>query len=141
MPRHEILGRGDAELDATVHLSLYRVGIDDHAAVHRTHDTVDGDVAEAAVRFLNDLLAFLLIAAAVYFFVVKPINALMARRKTEPDVDSPTKDCPECLSSIPVGARRCAFCTAEVVPFANADERIAFGVDQAPNGGKMRHRL
>lgn len=63
-------------------------------------------------KFLNDLLAFLLIAAAIFFFVVKPINALMARRKTEPDVDSTTKDCPECLSSIPSAARRCAFCTA-----------------------------
>ena len=63
-------------------------------------------------QFLNDLLAFLLIAAAVYFFVVKPVNALMARRKTGTEVESTTKDCPECLSSIPTGARRCAFCTA-----------------------------
>lgn len=63
-------------------------------------------------QFMNDLLAFLLIAAALFFFVVKPVNALMARRKTEPDVESTTKDCPECLSSIPSGARRCAFCTA-----------------------------
>lgn len=65
-------------------------------------------------RFLNDLVAFLLVAAAVFFFVVKPINALMARHKTEPDVESKTKDCRECLSSIPAAARRCAFCTAEV---------------------------
>jgi large conductance mechanosensitive channel len=64
--------------------------------------------------FLNALLTFLLISAAVFFFVVVPINALMARRKTEPDVESPTRDCPECLSSIPAAARRCAFCTAEV---------------------------
>lgn len=63
-------------------------------------------------QFLNDLLAFVLIAAAVFFFVVKPINVLMARHKTEPDVESTTKECPECLSSIPSGARRCAFCTA-----------------------------
>lgn len=63
-------------------------------------------------QFLNDLLAFILISAAVFFFVVKPINALMARHKTEPEVESTTKDCPECLSSIPTGARRCAFCTA-----------------------------
>lgn len=63
-------------------------------------------------QFLNDLLAFLLIAAAVFFFVVKPANALMTRRKTQPDVESTTKDCPECLSNIPTGARRCAFCTA-----------------------------
>lgn len=62
--------------------------------------------------FLNDLIAFVLIASAVFFFVVKPINALMARHKTEPEVESTTKDCPECLSSIPSGARRCAFCTS-----------------------------
>lgn len=66
--------------------------------------------------FLNALVAFVIIAAAVFFFVVVPINALMARRKTEADVESLTRECPECLSSIPVGARRCAFCTAEVAP-------------------------
>jgi large conductance mechanosensitive channel len=65
-------------------------------------------------EFLNAVLAFVLISAAVFFFVVVPINALMARRKTETDVESTTRDCPECLSSIPVAARRCAFCTAEV---------------------------
>lgn len=63
-------------------------------------------------QFLNDLIAFFLIAAAIFFFVVKPINVLMARHKTEPEVESTTKDCPECLSSIPSGARRCAFCTS-----------------------------
>jgi large conductance mechanosensitive channel len=63
-------------------------------------------------QFINDLIAFILIAAAVFFFVVKPVNALMARRKSEPDVESPTKECAECLSNIPEGARRCAFCTA-----------------------------
>ena len=65
-------------------------------------------------QFLNDLLAFLLIAAAIFFSVVKPINALMARLKTQPDVESPTKACPECLSNVPTGARRCAFCTATI---------------------------
>jgi large conductance mechanosensitive channel len=64
--------------------------------------------------FLNALIAFVLVAAAVFFFVVKPINALMARRKTQPDVDSTVKACPECLSNIPAEARRCAFCTAAV---------------------------
>jgi len=68
--------------------------------------------------FLNQVISFLGIAAAVFFFVVKPVNALMARRKTEPDVDSTVRECPECLSSIPAGARRCAFCTAVVVPSA-----------------------
>lgn len=64
--------------------------------------------------FLNSVITFISIAAAVFFFVVKPVNMLMARRKTEPEVESTTKQCPECLSSIPVGARRCAFCTATV---------------------------
>jgi large conductance mechanosensitive channel len=61
--------------------------------------------------FVNAVVAFVTIAAAVFFFVVKPINALMARRKTEPPADEPTRPCPECLSEIPVAARRCAFCT------------------------------
>jgi large conductance mechanosensitive channel len=64
--------------------------------------------------FFNAVIAFVLIAAAVFFFVVRPVNALMARRKTEPPVDPTTRECPECLSSIPKAARRCAFCTAEV---------------------------
>jgi large conductance mechanosensitive channel len=64
--------------------------------------------------FLNSLIAFVSIAAAVFFFVVKPVNALMARRKTEPDVESTTRECPHCLSSIPIGARACAFCTRDV---------------------------
>jgi len=64
--------------------------------------------------FLNALIAFVTIAAAVFFFVVKPVNALMARRKTEPPVDETVRPCPECLSEIPRDARRCAFCTADV---------------------------
>jgi large conductance mechanosensitive channel len=66
--------------------------------------------------FLNAVISFLSIAAAVFFFVVKPVNALMARRRTEPPVDETVRECPECLSDIPRAARRCAFCTAEVVP-------------------------
>jgi large conductance mechanosensitive channel len=64
--------------------------------------------------FLNTLIAFVTIAAAVFFFVVRPLNHLMARFKTEPDVDSTTRDCPECLSAIPRAATRCAFCTAKI---------------------------
>jgi len=62
--------------------------------------------------FINALIAFLIIAAVVYFFVVVPINRLMERYKPAPDEPTPTKDCPECLSSIPAAARRCAFCTS-----------------------------
>ncbi|CAN5268421.1 large conductance mechanosensitive channel protein MscL [soil metagenome] len=65
-------------------------------------------------EFLNAVISFFTIAAAIFFFVVRPVNALMAKRKTEPDVESTTRECPECLSSIPLGARRCAFCTAQV---------------------------
>ena len=60
--------------------------------------------------FLNALLAFALIAAVIYFFVVMPINALVARSRKEPPADPTTKKCTECLSEIPVGAKRCAFC-------------------------------
>ena len=64
-------------------------------------------------HFINAVISFLLIATAVYFFVVLPVNTLMARFKTERDPSEPTKDCPECLSAIPQAATRCAFCTVE----------------------------
>ena len=65
--------------------------------------------------FINALITFVSIAAAVFFFVVKPVNVLMARYKTEPPVDESVRQCPECLSEIPVAARRCAFCTTQLV--------------------------
>jgi large conductance mechanosensitive channel len=65
--------------------------------------------------FINAVLAFVLVAAAVFFFVVVPINRLMARSRREPPADPTTRKCPECLSEIPVAARRCAFCTSPVV--------------------------
>jgi len=73
--------------------------------------------------FINAIVTFLIIAAVVFFFVVRPINALMARRKTELPVDPTTRDCPFCLSSIPVKATRCAFCTSEVPAMAEAKLR------------------
>jgi large conductance mechanosensitive channel len=60
--------------------------------------------------FINALLGFALIAAVIYFFVVLPINALVERSRKEPPADPTTKKCTECLSEIPVGAKRCAFC-------------------------------
>ena len=68
--------------------------------------------------FLNALISFISIAAAVFFFVVQPVNALMARRRVEPDIESETAPCPECLSDIPKLARRCAFCAAQLEPRA-----------------------
>jgi large conductance mechanosensitive channel len=79
--------------------------------------TVNGSVFKYG-DFLNELIAFVFIAAAVFFFVIKPINALAARRKKGQEAEPGTRDCPECLSEIPELARRCAFCTAEVQPAA-----------------------
>ena len=64
--------------------------------------------------FINKLFTFVTVAAAVFFFVVQPVNYLMQRAKKEPPPDPALQKCPQCLSDIPVGARRCAFCTAEV---------------------------
>ena len=64
--------------------------------------------------FINKVFTFVMIAAAVFFFVVVPINALIARSRKEPPADPTTRKCPECLSEIPIEARRCAFCTSQV---------------------------
>ena len=63
--------------------------------------------------FINAAISFVLIAAAVYFFVVLPVNAITARmRRGAAPADPTTKRCPECLSEIPIAAKRCAFCTS-----------------------------
>lgn len=63
---------------------------------------------------MNAVVSFLLIAGAVYYFVVLPVNTLMARARKEPPSDPTTKKCPECKSEIAIDARRCAFCTSQV---------------------------
>ena len=66
--------------------------------------------------FLNAVISFLLVAAAVYFFIVLPVNSLMARlNRGEAPPDPTTKKCPECLSEVAIAARRCAFCTSALV--------------------------
>jgi len=66
--------------------------------------------------FVNACISFILIAAAVYFFVVLPVNALLARmHRGEKAPDPTTKKCPECLSEIPIEAKRCAHCTQPVM--------------------------
>jgi large conductance mechanosensitive channel len=77
--------------------------------------TVGGGVIRYG-DFLNTLISFLLIAIAVFFFIVRPVNWLMARRKTEEPVDETTRECPRCLSKIPLQATRCAFCTSDLEP-------------------------
>jgi len=67
-------------------------------------------------EFINACISFVLIAAAVYFFVVLPVNALIARMHRGEKVPDPTtKKCPECLSEIPIDAKRCSFCTQPVM--------------------------
>ena len=67
--------------------------------------------------FINNLITFVSVAAAIFFFVVKPLNVMAARRAAgRPDPESDTRACTECLSEIPKAARRCAFCTAEQTP-------------------------
>jgi large conductance mechanosensitive channel len=87
-----IVGKPDfSDLTFTIHGSVFRYG-----------------------SFLNALISFVVISAVVFFFVVKPVNALLQRYKSDPPIDETMRDCPHCLSNIPVGARRCAFCTQEV---------------------------
>jgi large conductance mechanosensitive channel len=66
--------------------------------------------------FLTALVAFVILAAVIFFFVVKPINWLMSHRRSEQPPDPTTRECPYCVSSIPVQATRCPFCTSEVTP-------------------------
>ncbi|HEY2705581.1 MAG TPA: large conductance mechanosensitive channel protein MscL [Candidatus Dormibacteraeota bacterium] len=78
--------------------------------------TIGGGVFRYGV-FIGDVITFVAVAAAVYFVVVVPMQALEARR-TAPAAGPTTRACPECLSDIPMAAKRCAFCTAEVTPIA-----------------------
>lgn len=82
--------------------------------------TIGGGVIKYG-DFINNVISFLLIAIAVFFFVVRPVNWLMSRRKTETPVDPTTRECPYCLSNIPIKASKCAFCTAQV------DANVAVG--------------
>jgi large conductance mechanosensitive channel len=83
------------------------VGKPDFSAIQYNHVMIG--------NFLNAVIAFLLVAVAVYFFIVVPANALMARfRKPVPDAPPATKPCPQCLSDIPAAAKRCSHCTQPV---------------------------
>ena len=67
---------------------------------------------------LNALINFVVVAAVIFFLVVKPVNALMARMGTAPTED-PMRECPECLSKVPERANRCAYCTSTLEPTAS----------------------
>jgi large conductance mechanosensitive channel len=68
--------------------------------------------------FLNALISFLIIAAVIFFAVIKPMNAIMTRMRTEPTPDPMTGKCPFCLSEVQIGATRCPFCTQEITAVA-----------------------
>jgi large conductance mechanosensitive channel len=81
----------------------------DFSAIHLT---VHGTVFKIG-DFVNEVVSFLMVAAAIYFFVVAPVNALNERRKRgEAPPDPTTKKCPECLTEVPIAARRCAACAS-----------------------------
>ena len=67
-------------------------------------------------NFINALLSFLILSAVIFFFVVQPLNKLMGKLKPADTKKPSERECPECLSSIPLGAKRCKYCTASVKP-------------------------
>jgi large conductance mechanosensitive channel len=88
------------------------VGKPDFSAIHFTIRGTPFPVGD----FINAIVSFLLIASVIYFFVVLPVNTLVARMKRgDKPPDPSTKKCPECLSEIPIEARRCAHCTQPVM--------------------------
>jgi large conductance mechanosensitive channel len=88
------------------------VGKPDFSAIHFTIRGTPFPVGD----FINAIVSFLLIASVIYFFVVLPVNTLVARmNRGEKPPDPTTKKCPECLSEIPIEARRCAHCTQPVM--------------------------
>jgi large conductance mechanosensitive channel len=66
-------------------------------------------------HFINAVISFILVATAVFFFVVKPMNLLVKRSHSGPPADPTTKKCPECMSEIPLAAKRCMHCTQAIV--------------------------
>ena len=65
-------------------------------------------------HFLNAVIAFLIVAAVVFFLVIRPVNALITRERNHEPEDPTTRKCPECLSDVPLEARRCAFCAVQL---------------------------
>jgi large conductance mechanosensitive channel len=84
---------------------------------NRDFSTLDFSLNGSTFRygdFINKLVSFVSIAAVVFFFVVTPMNHLISRMRREPSTDPTTRKCPECVSEIPIEAKRCAFCTSQV---------------------------
>jgi large conductance mechanosensitive channel len=69
---------------------------------------------------INALISFLIVALVIFFFIVKPMNMLIARSRTEAPIDPTTKKCPYCINEVPIEATRCGFCTSDLAPEATA---------------------
>jgi large conductance mechanosensitive channel len=92
------------------------------AGKHTAFDNLEIRIRGGHFRYghlINTMISFVITAAAVFFLVVKPYNVLLERRKRgQEEGESDDRPCPECLSSIPRAATRCAYCTAQVPPTA-----------------------
>lgn len=72
--------------------------------------TINGSIFTYG-NFINALISFLLVSGTIFFFIIKPMNLLVSKSKKEAPLDPTTKKCPECISEIPIAAKRCSFCT------------------------------
>ena len=94
------------------------IGVAGHFDFSNIHQTIRGSTFLTGL-FLNQLISFLLIALVVFFLIVQPMAKLEARSKAkQPKPAATTRECPECLSQIPLKAKRCSFCTSSVTPVA-----------------------
>lgn len=90
------------------------VGVLTGSAHFRSSAFTIGDARFPYGEFVQQLFTFVATAAAVYFFVAKPVQAVLDRSSRDPDAEPLVRECPECLSSIPASARRCSFCTSVI---------------------------
>lgn len=93
------------------------IGIPGHADFSKWTFAINKSIFSPGL-FINALIAFIIVAAVIFFLVVQPVNALMARGKKSLPEDPTTRECPYCLSTIPLKATKCSFCTSEVAPVA-----------------------
>jgi large conductance mechanosensitive channel len=89
------------------------IGIPGHVNFASWTYTINGSVFSIGL-FINTVVSFITIALVVFFFIVKPVSKMKETTTKKVQVSPTTKQCPECLSNIPIGAKRCAFCTSKV---------------------------
>lgn len=89
------------------------IGIPGHVNFASLTYTINGSVFSVGL-FVNSLISFITIAVVVFFFIVKPVSKIKEMTSKKAPVSPTTKQCLECLSNIPIGAKRCAFCTSKV---------------------------